>query len=383
MLYLWMPEGEGAWRWCNASGAAEGLWQTAQTWNELLQETTLEKSSQACVFFPSSALQISRHALSRQQVKQLGQNGVRYLLEDYALAPVETLTVRAWQSGPEELSVIGVPQGQIDIWLNALGLAPWQVMALLPDFLLIPLDTTHPEIPTLYWSAHQQLWRGDEAYGLAVDDLALSLSRLPLPTNLNVVGVLDETAQQALAAHNIVWETVNWPLQPPKQLQRHPFNVLAPTRQRTISPYWRAAAVVLLSLLLARMAYDGISGYYYTKEAKATRAQSVRQFRAWFPEEGRIVNLRRQVEAHRVAPVAAEPVVLKLISQVGPAVSQANVKLRELTFNGQALELTLDAPNLPSLDSLRGQLVSQGIKAELGSVNPAGSQVSGTLRVLP
>ena len=53
----------------------------------------------------------------------------------------------------------------------------------------------------------------------------------------------------------------------------------------------------------------------------------------------------------------------------------------QVQYRDNTLELTVLASNLPALEALRSQFSEQGLKAELGSVNPASGQVSGLIRV--
>jgi general secretion pathway protein L len=114
-----------------------------------------------------------------------------------------------------------------------------------------------------------------------------------------------------------------------------------------------------------------------------TKAQAEQQFKQWFPEETRIVNLKRQVEAHLKPTGGGDMVALSLLSRVGPALQQAQLVAQAVRYQNDQLELDITASNLAILESLRQQLNQQGLKAELGSVNPVGSEVSGLIKVQP
>ena len=380
MLYLWMPEGDGPWRWCNDAGARQGLWQTAENWEALLSQTELETATQACVFFPTAAALQGEYRLSRQQVRQLGAGGIRFLLEDFATVAVEQLEVRSFHQLPDQLFVLAVPVSVRDGWLNALGLGRWRIDALLPDFLLLPQPD--PAMPSLYCSTQQQLLRQGSYSGMAIDDPQLALPRLKHVTAMQLIGQPDEHWQAALDHADIRVVPVADPCRPPPMPQRHPFNLVSAKPVAAFQGYWKAVALVMLTLFASRVLYDGLSGYRYQQVAQTVRKQAEQQYRMWFPGERITANLRRQVEGHRQVAPQTDPVALKLIARIGPLLGQSTlIKLTQLNFTGQALELTLDADNLAALEQFKSQLVTQGLQAQLGTVSPAGQRVNGLIRI--
>ena len=143
MLYLWMPEGDAAWRWrVNATD----VWQTAANWDELLQATATENQKEAIVFFPTSSTQILRQPMTRQQLRQIGPTGVRYLLEEYALLPIDQLAVHyqldtSLVDESEHVNIMALPTSLVGQYQNIMALGVWRIQALLPDFLLVPAPT--------------------------------------------------------------------------------------------------------------------------------------------------------------------------------------------------------------------------------------------------
>jgi type II secretory pathway component PulL len=89
---------------------------------------------------------------------------------------------------------------------------------------------------------------------------------------------------------------------------------------------------------------------------------------------------------------AIDMTALSMISRVGPALSQANLPAHKIHYSTSAgvgqLDLQINAPSLAALESLRSQIATQGLAAQLGSVNSApkkegsdAGQVSGTIQV--
>ncbi len=373
MLYLWMPEGEQVWRW-----RTHGDWQAAANWSELLAATEHEQQKGVTVFFPTASTLMVRQPMQRAQVRQLGPNGLRYVLEEYSLSPVDQLDVRYQHSADEEVTLLGIPATTVSNTVSALALGPWKLIALLPDFLLLPVT---PAVATLLLDGPTRLLRLDSLMGMTADDLVIVLQRTKGIEQLQVLGEVSDADRDALDGSGIPWQNASLSLLPPLQLANHPYNVLPQSRQTGWRPYAKAACWVLMAALISQIVLDSVSALRYRQVAKATQAQAEQQFRNWFPEETRIVNLKRQVESHLVTSSTADTDALTLLARVGPVLQQANLAASQVRYQNHQLELTIQAPGLPALESMRGALSDQGLTAELGSVSPEGSQVRGTVRV--
>jgi general secretion pathway protein L len=414
MLYLWMPERSTAnqsgtdtqdrfrWRTSHHSNLSHSeRWQTSIGWDALLAATSLTGETEAMVYFPTSTVQMLRQTMSKAQVRHLGVNGVRYLLEEYSLTPIDQLDVR-YQHHGSELTVMAKPQFDIANLLSVLGLAPWRIAALLPDFLLLPQATGSA---TLLLDGANRILRLDDAYAVSADHLELTLARLPEIQRIQVIGELGEQDRQLLDGQKtrtgLEWEQLELPVSEVFATERvtvkHPYNLATQTKESSVSPYWRVVAAVLIAAIGVQMLYDTVRIWRYHTVAVNTKAMAEQQFRQWFPDEHRIVDLKRQMQGHLQGAGGADMAALSLLSRVGPALSQANLPAQKIHYIGGAgadagqLELQINAPSLSALESLRTQIAVQGLTAELGSVNTtplksadgtAGpNQVSGTIRV--
>ena len=77
MLYLWMPEANGVWQWSTGE-----FWNTADTLEQLIQDIQAHHGEEAVVFFPSRHVQILQQTLPKSQYKKMGNEGIKYLLEE-------------------------------------------------------------------------------------------------------------------------------------------------------------------------------------------------------------------------------------------------------------------------------------------------------------
>lgn len=381
MLHLWMPEGDAPWRWRVSAG---DNWQMAANWEALLQATANDAKKEAIVFFPTNKAQMMRQMMTRQQLRQIGAGGVRYLLEEFALVSVDQLAVFYQLDVSEHLNIMALPASLIEQYQQVMALGKWRIQAFLPDFLLVPTPADLLEAQLII-NQQQRTLRTSDYMAYCADDLAILLDYMPELTHLNVWGDIEPKDQQAIDAlidlktttHQ--WTDTLFPLSD-AQLIRHPYNVLPKTRT-VVSGYWRAAAAVLVVGLLVQMTYDSVRIWRYNKVADQVNAMAVHQYQSWFPEERRIVNLRQQFEGHLQDDSSTDLSALTLISRVGPLLQQANMPASQVQYRDNTLELTVLASNLPALEALRSQFSEQGLKAELGSVNPASGQVSGLIRV--
>ncbi|MBC7751967.1 MAG: hypothetical protein H7Z73_09665, partial [Candidatus Saccharibacteria bacterium] len=117
------------------------------------------------------------------------------------------------------------------------------------------------------------------------------------------------------------------------------------------------------------------------------------QYRQWFPDEQKIIDLKKQMKGHLNGLGAVDMTALSILSRVGPALSQANLPAQKIHYASNAgvgqLEMQINAPSLPALENLRSQIATQGLTAELGAVNSAtkksdndaSGQVLGAIRV--
>ncbi|XID74168.1 type II secretion system protein GspL [Alkanindiges sp. WGS2144] len=381
MLYIWMPEGDAAWRWRTNT---HDNWHAAANWESLLQDTASENQKEALVFFPTGSSQLLRQPMTRQQLRQLGASGIRYLLEEFSLVPVDQLAVYYQLDTSEHLNIMALPMSLLAQYQNIMALGNWRIQALLPDFLLAPVPLELHEAQ-LVIHQQQRVLRVGEYVAYCADDLTVLLDYLPELEQLHIWG--DITEQDQLAINGIAglqtilhdWTQAPLPLSDAQYI-RHPFNALPKTRH-VLSGYWRAIAAVFVAALLVQMLYDGVRFWRYNQVANQTSAMATQQFQSWFPEERRIINLRKQFEGHLQSNNSTDLTALTLMSRVGPLLQQANLPASQVQYRDNVLELTILASGMPALEALRSQLDSQGLKAELGSVNPVSGQVSGLIRV--
>jgi general secretion pathway protein L len=379
MLYLWMPEANGVWQWSNGDA-----WSESSSLEQLIQEIKIYQGEETVVFFPSRGLQLLQQQMSKSQYKQLGTEGIRYLLEEYVIQPIDQLKVlHYFQAAEERLTVMGIAQNLVETLLHSLNLLPLKVTALLPDFLVLPQPDPGE---TILANIHQRLLaRENEFSGNSIDELGVYLEFIHPETRFRCSGlspdqqiVLDAVTTQEQRQY------FSYQFEPIKKPKQHPFNIL-PKAQKSeqFSGYWKACAAVFCAILIVQLSYDVLRWSKLKKLADQTAIQAIDQYQDWFGPNSRITeeNIQRQFERQLRMSRSANTEALQILSRVGPILAQQQILAERVGYESSILSLDLKASSSEELQALTQQLNQQGFKAELGNVQTQGAGVIGLVKV--
>lgn len=379
MLYLWMPEANGVWQWSNGDA-----WSESSSLEQLIQEIKIYQGEETVVFFPSRGLQLLQQQMSKSQYKQLGTEGIRYLLEEYVIQPIDQLKVlHYFQAAEERLTVMGIAQNLVETLLHSLSLLPLKVAALLPDFLVLPQPDPGE---TILANIHQRLLaRENEFSGNSIDELGVYLEFIHPETRFRCSGlspdqqiVLDAVTTQEQRQY------FSYQFEPIKKPKQHPFNIL-PKAQKSeqFSGYWKACAAVFCAILIVQLSYDVLRWSKLKKLADQTAIQAIDQYQDWFGPNSRITeeNIQRQFERQLRMSRSANTEALQILSRVGPILAQQQILAERVGYESSILSLDLKASSSEQLQALTQQLNQQGFKAELGNVQTQGAGVIGLVKV--
>ena len=365
MIHIWLPTQHAALRlWQQTTQT----WQTADDWQTLATlanlQTTQSAKLQACLYFPSVSLLTIQPTLSASQLNALGDTGRRYLFEDISIGSVEDLQVKIQPTATnsELPALFGLHAADIHSWINAASLAGIEIIALLPDFLLLPtidtrIDTsiatstntkateTRATTSAVYYQdADTQLLKLHTYHGMAVSFLPLVLTKLPMLETLYLTGFHDETVAQQLASMpNLSIASSELLPTPIKDPVRHFFNFATIKGKTTLAPYAKVIALVSVCALLTAFAVDALRWYYYNQAQKQASTLLAQQYAQWFPNE---------------------PLNSKLTLQ-------RQLSGKQLSFQNNHLQLQLLSSSADSLNKAVNDMVNKGIKAKLGSVDAA------------
>jgi len=256
MLYLWIPEANGVWQWSTGE-----FWNTADTLEQLIQDIQAHHGEEAVVFFPSRHVQILQQTLPKSQYKKMGNDGIKYLLEEYVVLPVDAMKVLHHFQQPDQISIMGIANSTLETLQHALSLIPVKLAALLPDFLvlLVP-DANHRVIAQI---GGRLLVRESEYIGQSLDDLSLYLDYQSKDLSYKVSNLNQEQLRslEALITQEQL-ESFQYGIPVLKKPKQHPFNILPKAKSDgAISGYWKACAAVFLGILVLQFSYDAVRWY--------------------------------------------------------------------------------------------------------------------------
>ena len=402
MIHIWLPTQHAALRlWQQTTQT----WQTADNWQTLATlanlQTTQSAKLQACLYFPSVSLLTIQPTLTASQLNALGDTGRRYLFEDISIGSVEDLQVKIQPTATnsELPALFGLHAADIHSWINAASLAGIEIIALLPDFLLLPTIDTRMDssittstnakatetrvaetrgTPTTsavyYQDADTQLLKLHTYHGMAVSFLPLVLTKLPMLETLYLTGFHDETVAQQLASMpNLSIESSELLPTPIKDPVRHFFNFATIKGKTTLAPYAKVIALVTVCALLTAFVVDALRWYYYNQAQKQASTLLAQQYAQWFPNEplSSKLTLQRQLSGKLTTQQSATPNVLQTLSSIQPVLQQYQLTAKQLNFQNNHLQLQLLSSSADSLNKAVNDMVNKGIKAKLGSVDAA------------
>jgi general secretion pathway protein L len=374
-----MPEANGVWQWSRGSD-----WTTSSSLEQLIQDIKLYQGEEAVVFFPSREVQILQQKFSKAQYKQLGADGVKYLLEEYVIVPIDQMKVFSHFQQPDQVTVLGINQHTVTTMQHSLSLIPLKIVSLLPDFLMLAA----PEAgQTIIANLNGQLLvRENEFLGNSIDDLALYLDFANRGKTYLYSGLTDEQATSLFAvATSDQREPFDYQFDEIKKAKQHPFNVLPKAKQANegVSRYWQACAVLVVALIVAQLSYDALRWFKLKKVADQTALIAVDQYKKWFPNEQRITeeSVQRQFKNKLELSQGANTQALQLLSRVGPILMQHQIIANRVNYDTSVLNMDLVAKSSEALQTLVTQLNQQGFKAELGNVQTQGASVVGLVKI--
>jgi len=401
VIHIWLPTQHAALRlWQQTTQT----WQTADDWQTLATlanlQTTQSAKLQACLYFPSVSLLTIQPTLSASQLNTLGDTGRRYLFEDISIGSVEDLQVKIQptSTNSEFPALFGLHAADIHSWINAASLAGIELVALLPDFLLLPtidtrIDTrvdtsintstnmrnaetraTPTTSAVYYQDADTQLLKLHTYHGMAVSFLPLVLTKLPMLETLYLTGSHDETvAQQLTSMPNLSIASSELLSTPIKDPVRHFFNFATIKGKTTLAPYAKVIALITVCALLTAFVVDALRWYYYNQAQKQAATLLAQQYAQWFPNEplSSKLTLQRQLSGKLTTQQSATPSVLETLSSIQPVLQQYQLTAKQLNFQNNHLQLQLLSSSADSLNKAVNDMVNKGIKAKLGSVDAA------------
>lgn len=378
MLYIWMPDADQHWRWSVGDD-----WQSAENLDRLKEAVAVHQPKQVTVFFSSIHVQHLQQTLQKSHYKQLGEHGVAYLIEDQVVEPIDQLRLCQHYAN-DQLNILAIAKSRLEMMQHSLALLPWQIEALLPDYLIVPAPKTAQEVVVQAWNA-EYLVRTHEYQGFLVDDVTL-LQEYFSTDHIFVVSETDSLSftslQDLVGTDHVQQRTLNIPAD--TKYKRHAFNLWKSQKsQHKVTPIWKACAAVLVAAIGVQLVHDVVHWYKLKKVADQTSVLMIDQYRQWFGQGYRVTeqSIKSDFEARVRLSQSADLTALSLLSRIGPVMAQQNVVAEKIDFKDSILTIDLKASNAKVLESMTQQLNQQGFKAQLGNIQTVGNQVLGWIKV--
>ena len=378
MLYLWMPEANGVWQWTDGE-----FWNVAANTEQLIQDTQSYHGQEAVVFFPSRHAQVLELSVPKAQYKKMGAEGIKYLLEEFVVLPIDAMKVLHQFKQDDQLSILGIANNTVETFQHSLDLLPFKVEALLPDFLVLP----EPELGQVILAniGGRLIARHAEYMGYSIDDLSLYLDFQDKEQHYQIsnLSVNDIDHLHAKAASDHI-ESFQYGFSGIKKAKQHAFNILPKAKNEAkVSGYWKACAAIFLGILVVQFAYDAVRWQQNKKVANQTSVQAIDQFKYWFGQNYPVTeqNIKSQFEGQLRQSQTADTQIFDLISRVGPVLMQNQIVAQQVNYAESALNMTLKAKNSEVLNLFVKQLTSQGMKVELGNIQANGSEAIGSVKI--
>lgn len=389
-LYIRIPTVNGLWQGWLVTEPHSSAQVLSQHELEAIMATKA-MNMRITLLLPTSSCVIAAINVTRQQLKQLSATDIAYLLEDQTLTAVEQLHCVYEPLNEQQALVLGIQDNVLKELLEPFKDIAGELVAVVPDIFLLPPNSQG-------WSLlvdNSDCWlRLNNTWGVRLEaNAALALldsAWNEFPTShIQIYGEIPTDVQVWLAAQeNITIEhlaVLDWTQQFSQITAKHPFNVLkgefAVKTKSSLSGYWRYAVIFVAICFVTQLAYDAARLMHYQRVVKSVKTQNIELYKSLFPEEQRIVNLRRQIESHLLEKQDAGQGFVPIATRVGEVLNAGNWQTQRIDFDNNGLLLEVDTLSLSDLEQLRQQLTSQGLLSETLSANSQGTGIRGRLRI--
>lgn len=354
-------------------------------------ETTLatipiDKNQQVIILLPNTEILLTHVDIPTTQRQRL-QQAVPYALEEQLAEDIEQLHFALGQRDVNQhLAVAVIAQRHLDNYLNALREFQLSPAVVLPEVFILPLISES-------WSVMQQgqrvLVRTEKQAGFAIEgeNINTILPFLTVPSQIIVWGKLSESVRAAFNSFNvpIIEKMLDDNFLISSNYRTVPINLLQGKYQPVsqTAHLWRPWRLTVALLLLFGCIEIGKLGLYYNQleqQAQTLNQQIEQIYRQTFPQAQKIVNPRVQMEQQLSelkgkAKNTRAGNFLILLNQLSPVLSKVtSLNLKEISYQSGKLELSLEVPDLATLELLTRYVKEAGMNAV---ISPSGGESKG------
>ncbi len=374
--------------------AAEGG-AAASGHGELAEIGKVAAGYRVVVIIPAHQVLLCRATVPGQKRRLLAQ-AVPYALEDQLAADVDTLHFAFGQISNDTVAVAIIDRALMDVWLQRLREAGISPAALIPETVLLPWQAGEWQLAC--WDELCLLRHGEQSAIVMDSNNANTLIEAALAE-------AGETKPHRLVIHaaaepgfdNLPVETEHHPLPDSILLwlsqhydERLSLNLMqgAYSRREQIGQYWRpwrAAAALLLVLLVVEVGVTVADYRRLGAEQVALQQQIETTYRQAFPEARKVVNPKVQMERalKELRGGNSSTGLNTLLAEAGREFqASAGLTLQRLSYREGQLDVALTVTDLQQLDELKLRLTQGGkLQVEVQSASAQGSVVEARLKI--
>jgi general secretion pathway protein L len=328
--------------------------------------------------------------------RSIGQirRALPFVVEEYVTSDIESMHLASAplrRGAPVRVNL--VERELLDGWLACLGALSIHPGYLFSDAELLPV---RPGEASLLLDGTRALIRTpDQAAALDRDNLPLGVAALDVERLVVVHGSLTDLeagqlAQEVEVVHAdehgagtaLEYVAAVWRDAGAINLLQGAYRARQPTNSAW--QRWRAVAAlaaVWIGIALIAMTTEAI---YASYRADALSAESERLYREIFPQERRVTNVRRQLQARLGERADVEAGLMPFLTALASVTGDVT-RVQSLNFTGDRGELAVDltVAGFDALDRVKGRLEQQGVAAEIASAEQLADGVRARIRLRP
>jgi len=302
-----------------------------------------------------------------------------YLLEEELSAPVESLHIAFTEitnssTGEEQLLCAVIEKTLLQSYLEKLAEVEIVPSKMIPDYWALP----EADEPNIFRKDNRLLARlpSSEGFSLPMSFLSAAQAKTVLSQ------LLGDVAENALE---------NIPEWQPPLTDSAPLNLLqgefAPSKNTAQLDWLKPAAIAMSTCLILFISYFLATGWYFSQQAEKFSTQAEQRYKELFPNDKRIINIRRQMQAH--LNKAGENHTSSLFFELMGTFSTAKAQLREpatirnISFDNKqsSLQLELQTSSINYANDLQSKINNTGVNTEVLSANTNSEGVITRLRL--
>lgn len=357
--------------------------------------------AEVLVFVPGSAVNLAEVGIPSRQSAHL-RKALPFMIEDQIAGDLrQTHLAMAPQRFGDSVPVGIVSHSQMIAWLEVLHSAGLSPVAMIPEHLLLPREPGSIFVHVHWSRSHIKL---GECRGIVVENenvaliLGLALGQRAMPCSRIEISACATSADDIARADLLAIE-VEQTLQLPVRRTNYSETLveLLARQARSGDPVlnlcqggyrstsgrgdseqnWRAAWLAAAAGLAFFAVTCLFSGWSLDRRAREAHDEAVAQFRRMFPDERRVINLRRQAEARLASGTSGGGSGVSGLAALAKALSaeeSAGVDLKSLRFERSSggLGAELSAPSIAQIDRLGKVLTDAGVSSRVLSASEEG-----------